>query len=97
MQGTCVPSVAAADALLGKPDADALFAAEVRSFPGRLGIMHRDLPEMIARSYADVAFTWHHLVSYWARIFAIHFEAVAVAGRRASARPRRRICRRHRC
>jgi hypothetical protein len=71
---------AAADALLGKPGADALFAADVQSFPGRLGIMHRDLPEMVARSYADVAFTWHHLVSYWARIFPNHFEAVAVAG-----------------
>ena len=55
---------AAADALLQKPAADALFAAEVRSFPGRLGIMHPDLPEMVARSYADAAFTWHHLVSY---------------------------------
>jgi len=71
---------AAADALLGKPTADALFAAEVPSFPGRLGIMHRDLPEMVARSYADVAFTWYHLVSYWARIFPNHFEAVAVPG-----------------
>jgi phage tail protein X len=71
---------AAANALLEKPAADALFAAEVRSFPGRLGIMHRDLPEMVARSYADVAFTWHHLVSYWARIFPNHFEVVAVAG-----------------
>jgi phage tail protein X len=71
---------AAADALLGKPAAEALFAAEVRSFPGRLGIMHRDLPEMVARNYADVAFTWHHLVSYWARIFPNHFEAVAVLG-----------------
>jgi hypothetical protein len=70
----------AADTLLGKPGADALFAAEVRSFPGRLGIMHRDLPEMVARSYADVAFTWRHLVSYWARIFPNQFEAVAVAG-----------------
>ena len=70
----------AADALLGKSDADALFAAEVRSFPGRLAIMHRDLPEMVARNYADVAFTWHHLVSYWARIFPNHFEAVAVPG-----------------
>jgi hypothetical protein len=71
---------AAAEALLGKPSADALFAAEVQSFPGRLGIMHRDLPEMVARSYADVAFTWYHLVSYWARIFPDHFEAVAVPG-----------------
>jgi hypothetical protein len=24
--------------------------------------------------------TWHHLVSYWARIFPNHFEAVAVLG-----------------
>jgi hypothetical protein len=71
---------AAADSLLGKPTTDALFAAEVPSFPGRLGIMHRDLPEMIARGYADVAFTWHHLVSYWARIFPNQFEFVAVPG-----------------
>jgi phage tail protein X len=71
---------AAADALLERSAANALFAAEVRSFPGRLGIMHRDLPEMVARSYADVAFTWHHLVSYWTRIFPNHFEAVSVAG-----------------
>jgi len=71
---------AAAEALLGKPGGDALIAAEVRSFPGRLGIMHRDLPEMVARSYADVAFTWYHLVTYWARIFPNHFEAVAVPG-----------------
>jgi hypothetical protein len=71
---------AAADALLGRPAADALFAAEVSSFPGRLGIMHRDLPEMIARSYADVAFTWYHLVSYWARIFPNHFAIVPVPG-----------------
>jgi hypothetical protein len=71
---------AAAEALLGKPAADAVFAAEVPSFPGRLAIMHRDLPEMVARSYADAAFTWHHLVSYWARIFPDHFELVAVPG-----------------
>jgi accessory colonization factor AcfC len=70
----------AAGTLLGKHDADALFAAEVPSFPGRLGIMHRDLPEMVARSYADVAFTWHHLVSYWAKLFPNHFEMVAVPG-----------------
>jgi hypothetical protein len=71
---------AAADTLLGKAAADALFAAEVPSFPGRLGIMHRDLPEMVARSYADVAFTWYHLVSYWARIFPDHFAFVPVPG-----------------
>jgi hypothetical protein len=71
---------AAAEALLGRPAADGLFAAEVSSFPGRLGIMHRDLPEMVARDYADVAFTWHHLASYWARIFPDQFELVALPG-----------------
>jgi len=71
---------AAADELIGKRAADALFAAEIPSFPGRLGIMHRDLPEMTARGYADVAFTWYHLVSYWARIFPNQFEFVAVPG-----------------
>ena len=71
--------LAAAEELLGKPVADALLAGE-SSFPGRLGIMHRDLPEMVARNYADVAFTWYHLVSYWARIFPNHFEFVAVPG-----------------
>ena len=71
---------AAADALLGKGAADALFAAEVPTFSGRLGIMHRDLPEMVARGYADVAFTWRHLVSYWVRIFPHHFALVPVPG-----------------
>jgi hypothetical protein len=73
---------AAADELLGKSSADALFAAEVPTFPGRLGIMHRDLPEMVARGYADVAFTWYHLVSYWAQIFPDHFALVPVPAER---------------
>jgi len=30
----------------------------------------------LVRSYAEVAFTWHHLVSYWARTFPNHFEGV---------------------
>ena len=71
--------LAATEALLGKSAADTLVKAET-TFPGRLGIMHRDLPEMVARGYADVAFTWRHLVSYWARIFPDHFEIVAVPG-----------------
>jgi Bacterial extracellular solute-binding protein len=71
--------LAATEALLGKPAADALVAAE-QSFPGRLGIMHRDLSEMVARGYADAAFTWYHLVSYWTRIFPDDFEFVAIPG-----------------
>jgi hypothetical protein len=38
--------LAAAGELLGKPAADALLAAET-TFPGRLGIMHRALPESV--------------------------------------------------
>src|SRR5690242_15268490 len=69
--------LAATEELLGRAAADALIAAET-SFPGRLGIMHRDLPEMVARDYADVGFTWYHLVSYWAHIFPDQFEFVGV-------------------
>jgi hypothetical protein len=71
---------AALDGLIGKSAADAVFALEVPNFPGRLGIVHRDLPEMVARGYADVAFTQYHLISYWTRIFPEHFELVPVSG-----------------
>jgi hypothetical protein len=70
----------AIEGLIGKAACDALFAAEAADFPGRLGIVHRDLPEMVARGYADVAFTQYHLVSYWTRIFPNHFELVPVSG-----------------
>ena len=65
--------------LIGK-SGDAFFAAEAPRFPGRLGIVHRDFPEMVARGYADVALAQYHLVSYWTRIFPNHFQLVAVPG-----------------
>ena len=68
------------EALMGKPAADAFFAKEVEHFPGRLGITHRDVPEMIARGYADVGLTQYHLISYWVRTFLNHFELVPIAG-----------------
>ena len=70
----------AVDELIGKSAADAFFAAEALRFPGRLGIVHRDFPEMVARGYADVALTQYHLISYWTRIFPNHFELVPVPG-----------------
>jgi hypothetical protein len=76
----CARYRAAMDGLIGKSAADAVFAAEVQDFPGRIGIVHRDLPEMVARGYADVAFTQYHLISYWTRIFPRHFELVPVSG-----------------
>jgi hypothetical protein len=71
---------AAVDELIGKSAADAFFAAEVKGFPGRIGVTHRDVPEMIARGYADVGLTQYHLISYWTRIFPDHFELLPVAG-----------------
>src|SRR5712664_1214683 len=73
-------SRAALDALIGHSAADVLFAAEAPPFRGRIGIVHRDFPEMIARGYADVALTQYHLLSYWTRIFPDHFELVPIAG-----------------
>jgi hypothetical protein len=70
----------AVDELIGKSAADVFFAAEIPHFPGRIGIVHRDFPEMVARGYADVALTQYHLISYWTRIFPHHFELVPVAG-----------------
>jgi hypothetical protein len=71
---------AAVDELIGRSAADAFFATEVQHFPGRLGITHRDVPEMVARGYADVGMTQYHLISYWTRIFPNHFELVPIAG-----------------
>src|SRR5882762_219782 len=71
---------AAVEELIGKPAAEAFFAAEVERFPGRIGITHRDVPEMIARGYADVGITQYHLVSHWTRIFPDRFELVPIAG-----------------
>jgi hypothetical protein len=70
----------AVDELIGKSAADAFFAAEAPHFPGRLGIVHRDFPEMVARGYAEVALTQYHLISYWTRVFPNHFELVPVSG-----------------
>jgi hypothetical protein len=71
---------AAIEGLIGKPAADAFFANEVEHFPGRLGITHRDVPEMLARGYADVGLTQYHLISYWARTFPNLFQLVPIAG-----------------
>ena len=70
---------AAVDELIGKSAADAFFAMEVRHFPGRLGITHRDVPEMVARGYADVGMTQYHLITYWTLVFPNHFELVPIA------------------
>src|SRR5262249_61597825 len=55
-------NVAAVEALVGKSTADAVFAHEGEYFPGRLGITHRDVPETVARAFADGGRTQYHLI-----------------------------------
>jgi len=71
---------AVVEALIGAPAADAFFAQEVEHFPGRLGIMHRDVPEMLIRGYADVGLAQYHLASYYSRTFPNDFDLVPIAG-----------------
>src|SRR5262249_61227951 len=73
-------NIAAVEALVGKTVSDAVFAHELKHFPGRLGITHRDVPEAIARGYADVGLTQYHLISYWVRTFPDHFELIPIMG-----------------
>jgi Bacterial extracellular solute-binding protein len=73
-------NIAFVEALIGKFNSAAVFAHEVEHFPGRLGITHRDVPEAVARGYADVGLTQYHLISYWVRTFPNHFELVPIAG-----------------
>jgi len=73
-------NIAAVEALVGKTVSDAVFAHELTHFPGRLGITHRDVPEAIARGYADVGLTQYHLISYWVRTFPDHFELIPIVG-----------------
>jgi hypothetical protein len=55
-----------------------LFAAEIRSFPGRLGIQHRDVPYAILNNLADGGVIFGHLASFYAQAFPDRLSFVAV-------------------
>ena len=78
--GARARNCATIEGLIGKAAADAVFGNEVEHFPGRLGITHRDVPEMVARGYADVGLSQYHLISHWARTFPDRFELVPIGG-----------------
>jgi hypothetical protein len=58
--------LAALDALVGPEGTKSILARETVSFPGRLGIQHRDVPQAIAQHYADVGIILHHLARHYA-------------------------------
>jgi Bacterial extracellular solute-binding protein len=61
--------VAALNALVGPEGTKSILARETVTFPGRLGIQHRDVPQAIAQHYADVGIIFHHLARYYAAAY----------------------------
>lgn len=54
------------DGLLGEEPSKRIMKREVMSFPGRVGIQHRDVPFAVARNYAAVGIIFYHLALYYA-------------------------------
>jgi molybdate transport system substrate-binding protein len=54
------------EALLGAAVTKSILARETVSFPGRLGIQHRDVLQAIARHKTDAGIIFHHLARYFA-------------------------------
>ncbi len=67
-------------ALLGEPAAAQLFAREVVSFGGRLGIQHRDVPYALINDLADGGLIFSHLANFYAGAFPERLRALAVPG-----------------
>jgi len=72
--------VAAIDGLIGRERARDVLMRETVSFPGRLGIQHRDVPYAIASGAAEAGIIFHHLAQYYAATYADSFAMTPVAG-----------------
>jgi hypothetical protein len=67
-------------ALLGQSATAQLFAHEVVSFGGRLGIQHRDVPYALLNDLADGGLIFSHLANFYAGAFPERLRALAVPG-----------------
>lgn len=61
--------ISALNALIGQQAMGAVPARETVTFPGRLGIQHRDVLQAIASRDADVGIIFHHLARYFAAAY----------------------------
>jgi hypothetical protein len=66
------------EALAGKDEIAELLAHEVQTFPGRLGIQHRDVPYAVLNDIADGGIIFSHLASFYAHTYPDRLRAVAV-------------------
>jgi hypothetical protein len=66
------------NALIGvDPTAD-LMSREIRTFPGRLGIQHRDVPYAVLNGLADGGIIFSHLAAFYARTYPDRLRFVSV-------------------
>jgi ABC-type molybdate transport system substrate-binding protein len=61
--------IAALEALAGREKTASILARESVTFPGRLGIQHRDVLQAIATGHADVGIIFRHLAHYFATAY----------------------------
>ena len=66
------------DALVGEAATADLLSREVRTFPGRLGIQHRDVPYALVNDIADAGIIFGHLATFYARTYPERLRSVAV-------------------
>ncbi|MBV8937295.1 MAG: substrate-binding domain-containing protein [Alphaproteobacteria bacterium] len=66
--------------LMGEETTRSILARETTSFPGRLGIQHRDVLQAIATRTADVGIIFHHLARYYAAAYPQLCSMVEVPG-----------------
>ena len=62
--------ISALEALIGQEATKSILTHETATFPGRLGIQHRDVPQAIVARDADVGIILHHLARYFAATYS---------------------------
>jgi Bacterial extracellular solute-binding protein len=70
--------LSALDNLIGQDATKSILGREAVTFPGRLGIQHRDVLQAIATRVADVGIIFHHLARYYAATYPQHCAMITV-------------------
>jgi hypothetical protein len=66
------------NALVGREATEQFLAREIRTFPGRLGIQHRDIPYALLNDIADGGVIFSHLAAFYAQTYPDRLRHVAV-------------------
>jgi hypothetical protein len=72
--------ISALEALIGREATKTILTHETVTFPGRLGIQHRDVLQAIAARDADVGIIFHHLARYFPATYPELCAMVTVPG-----------------